>query len=296
MFPETDVQKLYQQIRYYKSGCAGYDINIDGLSIENLNNLLPYGLMGLSCSNTKIRVIDGFPSSLQSLKCRNTFYLEAIERLPINLAHLDCGKSTVKKLCELPQNLRVLIIDGTNIKMLPNLPMLLEELNCSNNHISKIESLPLNLSILNVSNTLINSLPRLPSFLKTLNCSNTRISKLEHLPTYLTELNILNTYIVKLDFIPLNIQKITCSAKFIDDNFDDLPNTFMYFGCSCCGRDYIPTNCLYCYYQKLNCTFEAAFIQWKELLTIERVKRRNEVFKQELFMRTENASDSIECC
>jgi len=285
---ESDVQKLNKQIRYYKSGCAGYSIDIDGLSVDNLNNLLPYGLLGLNCSNTKIQTVNCFPSSLEYLKCRNTFRLESIERLPINLTHLDCGKSTVRNLCQLPNNLRILTIDNTNIKMLPDLPILLEELNCSNTNICKISSLPVGLSNLNVSNTLINSLPQLPSFLKKLNCSNTCISKLERLPAYLTELNILNTNIVKLDFIPLNIQKITCSAKFIDYNFETLTNTFMYFGCSCCGRDYIPTNCLFCYYQKLNCTFEEAFIQWKELMTIERVKRRTELFKQELFMRTDN--------
>ena len=99
--------------------------------------------------------------------------ITSLPKLPETLRWLNCENTQLSVLPTLPETLICLSCGDTNIHVLPELPETLRELYCENIQLSVLPELPETLICLFCGDTQLSVLPILPETLKILNCENT---------------------------------------------------------------------------------------------------------------------------
>ena len=94
-----------------------------------------------------------------------------------------CLNPEYSELPDLPENVKHLSLEKSNIEVIDNLPPCLETLVATNSKLNEIKSLPTTLRVLNIGFTDVKSLPFLPQSLEILvitNCGMYSMPKLSH--------------------------------------------------------------------------------------------------------------------
>ena len=137
-----------------------------------------------------------------------------------NLTRLICNNNKLKKLPELPENLKYLDIRNNNIEFLPSrLPKKLRSLNCENNNIKRIpDELPPSLKILICNyNPIIRFPPLNNTRLVRFECMNNNINYLYNLPSCILVLNFWGNQLYEDPFLigPFKQKKIWINGMFV---------------------------------------------------------------------------------
>ena len=144
------------------------------------------------------------------------YYNEIIE--------LDCSKSNLDYLPELPLQLNTLNCSNNNLTYLPDLPPYLECLSCHSNKLCLIPKLPDNLGWLYASNNCLTTLPTLPQSLQILYCSKNKLNSLPLIPNKVKYLYCFDNNLNSIPTIPENIMFIYFDKNpvktFIDTYFE----------------------------------------------------------------------------
>ena len=139
-----------------------------------------------------------------------------------NIKFIECVKSKLTELPELPDSLEILWCYKSKLTELPRLPDSLEELYCFDNQLTELPRLPNSLEILYCSYNQLTKLPRLPDSLKDIGCFNNQLTELPTLPDSIEEIQYFENPI--WDFIinhfDRNIDsyqewKQNCQKKFV---------------------------------------------------------------------------------
>ena len=171
--------------------------------------------------------------------------------LPNSLKELYCNNSEIKELPKLPNSLEILFCSCCKLTSLPKLPNSLKKLNCSYNQLTSLLDLPDSLEELNCSDNQLTFLPDLPDSLEELNCSDNQLKSLpNYLPNSLYELICSNNQLTSfantqlpdsLEILDFSNNQLTSFAN------TQLPNSLR--SLYCCNNDIkniitLP-NCLY---------------------------------------------------
>ena len=98
-----------------------------------------------------------------------------------DVLYIDCSENNIKKLDDLPINLKSLKCIDNKLKTLNNLPQKIKYLDCSLNEITEILNIPKEIIFLKCSSNDITFLEKLPNDMKILICDNNKISSLDNL-------------------------------------------------------------------------------------------------------------------
>jgi len=146
---------------------------------------------------------------LEILRCDSNL-IKKIENIPPNLKSLSITNNCIKVVENLTNSLEMLDISGNIIEDL-NILSDIHFLICNNNKICNIINIPNSLQILLCSN---NELVDIDSInnknIKTLNCSNNKIIKLNNLPKTIEILDCSNNPINEILNIPHTLNKLVC--------------------------------------------------------------------------------------
>lgn len=281
MFSQYDYDKAREIL---KNGPYSTELTFDNIKISSIPGSLPYNLRILNISNTNITKIPKLPDCVEVLICRQSFDLEEIRNLPSYLRILDCGRSVVRFIGDLPPYLDQLICDNTNIQDLPKLPYGLRHLDCTNCNVGSLNGDIINIETLKVAGTRIQRLPTLPITLQHLDCSRTLVSSLPNMPSYLSVLDINYTNIKTVPGSLDNLKKLNCSYDFMLRNFDRLPLRLQDLSCKCYGYD--DCICFSCFkVGKIGSkALRAIYADWLEHLSLKRIQERNRMLDSDLVM------------
>lgn len=172
-------------------------------------------LTSLNCSKNSLHVIKSteIPIHLEFLNLNDNPLLQSVW-LPIHLKTLLCSNTGLVNLpLLLPPQLKKLDCSKSLIRTLPELPNCLEELNVSFCiSLAQLPVLPRNLKVLQICGCNKIDAFQIPPKLVHLECSFIRnLKQLEELPTTLTRLNCMSTGITTLDCSNLvNLQELKC--------------------------------------------------------------------------------------
>ncbi|MES2831803.1 MAG: hypothetical protein V4695_07410 [Pseudomonadota bacterium] len=135
---------------------------------------------------------------------------QCLSQLAVTKLVLDC--TNLQMLPSLPSKLAILKIRANHLETLPRLPETLRYLETNGStKLSVLPTLPRLLAELLVRNNGLRNLPILPTNLKSLDVSCNQLSDLPTLPNGLAELNISFNGIVKLDALPSALKKLEAS-------------------------------------------------------------------------------------
>lgn len=137
------------------------ELDFDILQKCNFNNI-----ESIYLSAGDITSLKNIPDGIRKLVCGENLLIDVV--LPASVIELDIHKNYVKRLHDLPPNLKILNVTDNDIHSLENLPTKLEELYCNNN----------SLQTLNLQGI---------EHLKVLHCSNNNLLVVEHLPDTLED-------------------------------------------------------------------------------------------------------------
>ena len=208
-------------------------------SLTALPNSLPDSLRHLVIIGTPIEILKNIPQSLVKLHLNGTKIKSII--LPDNLISLDishCDSVSLynmgdalhqitiydvgnMRIPRLPESLRYLEINKTNLNEIDYYPNRIEYLDISNTDISYIKALPFKLEELHVNDTRISRLPPLPTALKVLNCPNTFLQMLPDLHEGLEELYCANS--PNLSYIPKLPKSLKILSAYKNKQIVSLP-------------------------------------------------------------------------
>ena len=148
----------------------------------------------LYCSNTQITCLPKLPNSLREL----VLYCNA------KLTHLP----TI-----LPNNLRMLRCEGSELTHFPALPNTLESLFCYNNKLTSLPELPCSLRVLYCQGNRLTSLPKLPDNIYDLRCERNQLTSIPALPKKLQEFNCSNNRLYLIPELPNDLQELVCHGN-----------------------------------------------------------------------------------
>lgn len=168
-------------------------LKINSNKLQSLKNKIPHvkNLLILECADNKLH-------DLNLLSEYN------------KLSKLNCGINQIKKLDNLPPEIKILKCPHNLITNLDNLPSSIEILDCSYNKLTKFDFLPCSLIKLNCSNNPITNLDNLPFSIQTLIINSTPITQINNLPYRLKNLIFVkgNEFNNKINNLPTNLEKI----------------------------------------------------------------------------------------
>lgn len=157
------------------------ELDCSQLKIEYLPEL-PEGLITLRAVEcTELDEITNFPSTLQEINFNKCYNLTEIPILPVNLKHLELGRTQISELPELP------VSAGASYEVFP--PNLLT-LNIEDLPLTSLPPLPSQLQVLVCTGSKLTSLPKLPDSLSELYCMGVPLKTLPSFPEGLEELEI----------------------------------------------------------------------------------------------------------
>ena len=135
---------------------------VDPPSFDKLLEMDDYNdIIGIDCSDCKLKELPRLPNSLMELNCNNNL-LKELPELPNSLMDLHCGNNMLKRLPELPSSLRLLACYENNLIVLPKIPNSVEHLYCGNNKLKLLPKLPNGLNGLSYYSNCLTFLPKLP--------------------------------------------------------------------------------------------------------------------------------------
>jgi len=132
--------------------------------------------------------VDDFFINYKKLK----FIMNRLNSVPIvnyNVIHLNLGFNNIKKIENLSEGLKSLILHSNIIEKIENLPNSIRILNLGINSITKLENLPCNLKYLIINNNFIEILENLPKDIEYISFENNYI-KLKDAYEYLQNINL----------------------------------------------------------------------------------------------------------
>lgn len=184
-------------------------LNLDGLGLTSLPDLLPDSINFLSANDNKLTALpETLPDSITEIEVNNNLLIAFPKNLPQNLISLDCNNNQLKMLPgNLPNNLLRLSVSNNKLETLPNiLPAHLKQLFVDKN---KLTALPV------FSDTLMSSLESL----------DLSYNQLTTVPDSLIKMTA-NDALVWLTGNPLtpqsvsDLQSITLAPNYKGPNFD----------------------------------------------------------------------------
>ena len=180
--------------------------------------------------------------------------LESIDMmLTEDMIYVNCSENKIKKLDDLPRNLKTLKCEDNKLTSLNNLPSKIKYLDCSHNKITellnlpreliflkcdynkiiKLDNLPLTLEILICGCNEIISLDKLPKGLKYLNCQDNKLETLNNLPKFLHHLEIGYNRIDDIE-LPPYLEEFICNNSRI--YIESFPNMLDYINLGTSGN------------------------------------------------------------
>jgi Leucine-rich repeat (LRR) protein len=161
------------------------EIRVDGKNLQDIPSLARF-------------------KQLESLSCCCN-QLRKLPQLPENIKNLYCSFNQLQILPELPEKLTRLFCNHNQLVTLPHLPEKLEHLLCDFNQLQILPDLPEKLGGLFCNNNQLVTLPRLPQKLERLFCNSNQLRTLPHLPQKLESLFCRDN---QLDYFPLLNKKL----------------------------------------------------------------------------------------
>ena len=199
-------------------------------SLARINDIIKQNNTCTVIENIRLRSLPSFSNctNILYLIIRSSNDITEIKELPPKLIEVACINTSCKTLPPLPQTLRKLGWNGSEIESLI-LPPSLKSLNLYNSKLNKLPELPATLEILSCEKTNITQYPPLPDTLFHFNCSLTSITRLPRLPPNLTYLDINRTPIRELpERFPESLTTLRAYLMILipDRQPDEEPNNY----------------------------------------------------------------------
>lgn len=198
-------------------------LDISTVKVENLNNLPP-NLVELRASGNDIHeIVKGqLPATLQYMEL-DRCELSNVKNLPCGLKHLSIchNKKPILSFVDLPESLEIVVLEGNDLKQIPNLPNSVHTLILNDNGIKELTNLPPNLRELHVAQNCIERIDiMLPQTLRAFDCSSNNLKFITNkFPPELTSLRLFGNkelrYIMSLPDSLINIDCSDCSFVWI---------------------------------------------------------------------------------
>jgi Leucine-rich repeat (LRR) protein len=136
-----------------------------------------------------------------------------LSHLPVGLEELSASYTGVHVLEDLPPFLRALDVTTTELHDIGTLPPGLTQLRMGSTRIGDINALPPSLEELSIDGAILADLRRLPQTLKTLALKGTGIENLEGIPRSLRSLSLAGTRVKSLGGLPSTLESLELSGN-----------------------------------------------------------------------------------
>jgi Leucine-rich repeat (LRR) protein len=193
-----------------------YSISFRGHGLERVPRLAP-GVTDLDLSENHIREIDGdIPDSVTRLGLSYN-PLTSVRNLPRNLRNLDLGYCPITGIPQLPDGISTLCLYGIDrVRKIDNIPANVKWLGIYGKLIERIEGLPTALEELyfgDLPARKITKLENLPSTLQRLHVVWQSIKRIENLPDGLRYLSLFQNEITTMEGIPDSVEVVELTGN-----------------------------------------------------------------------------------
>lgn len=130
-----------------------------GITISNIEDILPVELEILELRNGEYKVIPTLPQNIIKINMSNNQINVIPDQFPETLEGLVLSQNRIEEICTLPPRLLYLYIDHNNIHYLPELPSTITDLYIESNTLYQLPILPDSLIELNCEDNCIAHFP-----------------------------------------------------------------------------------------------------------------------------------------